>query len=339
MKEASLPFLESDENRTECDRLASIRRTLFCTSTESGIRQMNPELGQWFIQMLQSNSPHDQAAAIIGLKTILKIDALTPNNLPGNFFSVFCDVFFDDDTDFRIKMAMLNLINSMCDKNEDLVHSFTNCCFYSRLFSIVSSPRPPFKLSQWLPVINYFLKLNAVAFYYFASKHRLLQFLQIQLQDALLDIDFYVIVETLSVFASSQFFNPFSDPEAVYELVHISLSILSSQAPNLVSNAIKIMSSCLYKLPEGPHIDELIKQRISVIIMKFINSENLQLSFDCVLFLSLATYCSDSICVQLAECDIFIYLSAVLLCNEDFFQTCAFHSLSSIFNFQLPSCM
>jgi hypothetical protein len=232
---------------------------------------------------------------------------------------------------------MLDLANDMCGTGRLLLDAFAKCGFHCRLFASASSRMSPFALHQWLPLVDHFLRSSASAFSHFAEDRRLLEFLEAELRAARRDLDTEVAVGTLSVFASSPFFEAKDDPEVVDELVRTALSILSPnflvRATNLAGNAIRILGSCLSKQPSGAHIEDIVRRSISVVIGTLFGPENAQISVGCASFLSLATYCSDAICFQLAESGSLERMATALIAGgPEFFRKCAEHCLRAVFN-------
>jgi hypothetical protein len=190
-------------------------------------------------------------------------------------------------------------------------------------------------LHIWLPIIDHFLRWSARAFSYLSGDHRLLNFLDSQRQHCQRAVDLELILSTLLVYASSGFFNGPADPNAVFFLVLIAFEMLSPDSllsPNhLTGYAIRILGSCLYKLQDGEHIQEVINRNIAALVVNLIGQNNIQLAIDCAFFTSCASYCSHEICFQLSEVDVFGVMGSALI-SELVFQECGFDCLSAIYN-------
>jgi hypothetical protein len=150
----------------------------------------------------------------------------------------------------------------------------------------------------------------------------LLTYLDVQRKQVRTAIDLEFIVMRLSAYASSAFFNGTSDPEAVFLLVRNALKILFPDCllkpTRLTGYPIRILGRCLYKLQNGPHVDEIIAKNIAILIINLIGRDNLQFSPDCSTFSALASFCGRGICFQLCDADAFNVISSALLSSRTY---------------------
>jgi hypothetical protein len=317
------------------DRLAGLLRGNLTPSNDSVISPMTPELGSHLISQLRSTSHRTQIYALRTLIVLIQHTTFILKDCPLNFIPDLISIFVREITDHEIRVTLLHVIDLLCGKSREFLSVFSDCSFYHLLFEKGTSPRSIFSLHLWLPVLDHFLRWSGSAFAYFSADHVLLNFLDSRRKhcDGAIDLEF--IVSTLSVYASSPFFNGSSDPNSIFLLVRISLEILSPdyllKPTHLTGYAIRILGCCLYKLQEGEHIREVINRNIAILIVNLITPDNLQLAVDCSFFVSLGSYCSKAICFQLSEADVFNVLSSALL-SESVFQECGLNCLNTIYN-------
>jgi hypothetical protein len=117
--------------------------------------------------------------------------------------------------------------------------------------------------------------------------------------------------------------------------VEIALEILDPEIllkpTHLTGYAVRIIGCCLYKLQEGEHIGPIIERNIAILIVNLIGPDNPQLAVDCSFFASLATYCSNAICFQLCEADVFNVIGGALR-EGGIFHNCGLNCLNALYN-------